>query len=405
MNLPASAQPDGKDRTLILLCIAAIVIGATPIALSCAPLPTFDFFRANPGLRAVGQILLLATVTFGIYLVAQWDSDKGPAKIARYVGFALLAAVLTDVHYFTVDNGHMRWQIEQYGQILAHNCHPPDQYRFLPQGTLWWLTLGNGDFVASCLAYRFFFTFLVCLSIYKFARLFLNSRDAILVVFAYAAFYPLSTRYYFGNLLDPMSHAVMIAGLRYCWLQKFWCFFWLLVLGVCIKETMLLLVPCYLLMNPGKNSWRNWHQLKCVGLLAIAGICVFLACRLPFDFNASFQSLNRTPEIMLYANLGLAPAQIGSIVSVFQRYLHPVLFIFMWLPLILWRRRWLPAPLFWSSIYFSLAMYLVNLFFGWNYESRNFIPALIVLVVCTVIIVNRFLEQDKPSSTRPQAAE
>jgi hypothetical protein len=71
--------------------------------------------------------------------------------------------------------------------------------------------------------------------------------------------------------------------------------------------------------------------------------------------------------------------------------LHPVLFIFMWLPLIIWRRTLLPSSLFWTSLYLAAALYATNLCFGWNYESRNFVPALVVLLVGTMTIVNSLL--------------
>lgn len=401
-----SKEAKGTDSTLILLCLGAILLGATPVALSLAPLPTFDFFRAHPAWQIPGLLLLLGTVAGGIVLAARLDSDAGPAKTVRYAGFVLVAALLTDLHYFTVDVTHLRWQIEQYGQVLAHTCHPPDQYRFLPQGTLWWLVLGNGNFLLSYLAYRFFFTWLVCLSIYKFARLYLPSRDAVLAVLIYAAFYPLSTRYYFGNLLDPMSHAAMITTLRFCQLRGFWCVFWLFILGVFIKETTLLLALCFLLMAGGNAAWRDRRQWQHVLLLGAAGIAVFLLCRLPFGFEATTQSLNRTPSLMIQANLGLPGALVGSIVPVYQRYLHPALFLFMWLPLIVWRRAWLPGPLFRTALYLALTVYATNLLFGWNYESRNFIPAFVPLVVCTLLIVPRLVggpgEADATGS-EPQA--
>jgi hypothetical protein len=59
----------------------------------------------------------------------------------------------------------------------------------------------------------------------------------------------------------------------------------------------------------------------------------------------------------------------------------------MWLPLVAWRRRLLPPALFRTSLYLAAALYVTNLCFGWNYESRNFVPGLVVLLVCTVFIV------------------
>ncbi len=378
---------------VILVCVLWIVFGASPILFSSPPLPTFSFFTNHPGLQMAGKALLvtvLAIITGGIW---RYDPESARAKTIRYCGFALLAALLTDHHFHHVDHFAMGWQIEQYGGILMHNYPPPDQYRFLPQGTLWWLALSNGDFVFSYLAYRFFFTFLLCQAIYRLARPYLSPQNSILIVFLYGVFYPLSTRYYYGNLLDPMSHLVMVTAFYYCWQRKFWSFFWLFVLGIFIKETMLLLAPCYYLMNLKTTrllAARNWQQII---LLGLAGMAVFFACRLPFHFGYSFESLNRTPEWMIYANLGMARAKVTHTVSVFERYLHPVLFLFMWLPLILWQRRRLPAPLFWTSLYLAAGLYATNLCFGWNHESRNFIPGLVLLLISTMIILDGWVTE------------
>ena len=75
---------------------------------------------------------------------------------------------------------------------------------------------------------------------------------------------------------------------------------------------------------------------------------------------------------MVYSNFGLAGAWIRSNVPIFQTYLHPILFIFMWLPLIVWRRKWLPRSLFWTAWYLAVSFYLTNLCFSWNHGSRNF---------------------------------
>ena len=376
-----------------------MVFGTSPILFACPPAPTHSFFNENPGWQMLGRVFLAVIIAMAVLVTGRLDPEKGAAKVIRCCGFVLLAALLTDLHFFTVDVFNIRWQLDQYNGILNHTCQPPDQYRFLPQGTLWWMILGNGDFVFSYLAYRFFFTFLVCQSIYLFGRLYLTPRDAVIVVLLYAAFYPLSTRYYYGNLLDPMSHAVMLATLTCCQRRQSWQMFWLFVLGMFIKETMLLIIPCYYLMNSETFRFRDSRVLGRLALLAVAGLVVFLACRIPFHFNYDFKTLNRTTELMAYSNLGLARGQTQSTVSVFQRYLHPILFIFMWLPLIVWRRKMLPRSLFWTALYLAVAFYLTNLCFGWNYESRNFVPALIFLLVCTMLIVNRLIEAKPPRPT------
>jgi hypothetical protein len=347
----------------------------------------------------LGRVFLSVLIVAAVIVTGRLDGERGVAKVMRYCGFVLLAVLLTELHFHVVDRGpQLIWQIDQYNGIFQHTYQPPDQYRFLPQGTLWWMILGNGDFVFSMLCYRFFFTFLVCQCAYTLARSFLAPRDSLMVVLVYTLFYPLSTRYYYGNMLDPMSHTVILAALIYCQRRQFWPMFWLFVLGMFIKETMLLIVPCYYLMNSETFRLRDFDILWRLALLVIAGLGVFLACRMPFHFNYDFNTLNGTSEWMVYANLGLAGSQAQSEFSVFQRYLHPLLFIFVWLPLIVWQRKMLPRSLFRTALYLAAAFYLTNLCFGWNYESRNFVPALIFLLVCTLVIVNRLIETGPPGA-------
>jgi hypothetical protein len=399
----ADGTTGNHDRAVILICAGLIVLGASPILLSLEPAPSVAFFSTHPAWQMVGRLFLLAVVAGAIFLTFRLDGERGPAKLARFCGFVLIAALLTDLHYFTRDVVTLSWQADQFNTILRHTCWPPDQYRFLPQGILWWMAAGNADFLFSYLAYRFLFTFLVCQAIYKFAREYLSPRDAVLAVLVYGAFYPLSTRYYNGNLLDPMSHATFMAALTCCHRRAFWLLFWFFALGMFIKETVLVVIPCYYLMNLETFRLRDAQLRTRLALLFITGVALFLACRIPFHFNYDFKSLNRTNTWTLNANLGLPGAKQYSSVPIFERHLHPILFIFMWLPLIIWRRDLLPRSLFWTALYFAGAIYLTNVLFGWNYESRNFVPVLVVLVVCTLMIVNRLIELDSNRQSKAAA--
>jgi hypothetical protein len=394
-STPTGAAQPTQFPFLVVACIGLIVLGVSPIAFSADPAPTFQFFCESPGLQYAGRVFLLAVTGGLVLLVARLDPDEGTGKIIRLCGFALLAALLTDLHFHTRDIYNLEWQVEQYNGILRHRYPAPDQYRFLPQGTLWWMLLSNGDFVFSYVVYRFLFTFLACQSFYTFARLYLIRRDAVIVVLLYAAFYPLSTRYYNGNLLDPMSHAVMLAILTCCHRGQFARVFWLFVLGVFIKETTLLLAPCYFLANLESLRTRDYRIGLRVALLGLAGLIVFLACRIPFAFNFDFRTLNRTNGWMIASNLGLASGGAVSTVSVFQRYLHPLVFIFMWLPVVVMGRKRLPRSLFWTTIYLAAGIYGSNLCFGWNYESRNFVPVLILMLVCSLVIANSLSAEDR----------
>ncbi|MDR3457402.1 MAG: hypothetical protein P4N60_08150 [Verrucomicrobiae bacterium] len=387
-----------KIPVIGLIAILWIVFGSAPVLFSCPPMPTLDYFGAHPLSQLLGMDVLVTLLAGVTMLALKADSGGDRAKVVRYFGFALLAGLLTDIHYDMVDRFYVHWQINQFNDIFTHTCLPPDQYRFLSQGTLWWMTLITGDFQFSYMIFRFFFTFLLCQAIFRLARSYLPPVHAVLVVFIYGGFYTLSTRYYFGNLLDPMSHLVMLTALYYCRQRQFWTFFWLFILGVFIKETMLLLAPCYYLMNLENARLRERQNVQRMLLLGAVGLLVFFACRLPFHFNFDFKTLNRTPGSMIYANLGIGHPQINSPVSIYMRYAHPFLFLFMWLPVLIWGRRRLPASLFWTGIYLALALYVVNTLFGWNYESRNFVPGLVVLLIGTMIVLTGWAAE-KPAPT------
>jgi len=403
MPQTGASAVDAKNRAAacIFICMGLIVFGSVPIVSSSLPAPTLSFFETSPGWQMMGRLFLGLVVAGAIVLTASLDTDRGPQKLARYGGFILVAALLTDIHYHTVDVVHLHWQTDQYDRVLLHTDQAPDQYRFLPQGILWWMILGNGDFIFSYLLYRFFFTLLVCKFAYDLARHFLTSSQAFIVVLLYALFYPLSTRYYSGNLLDPMTHAAILAALICCRRQQAGVALAVFVLGMFIKETMFLIFPCYYLMNLDTFRLRDPRRLGQLALFGAVGILVFFACRIPFHFHYDFQSLNRTSGLMVYSNLGIPGAWIDSAVPVYQRILHPILFLFMWLPLIVWKRKWLPRPLFWTAIYLAASFYAINLCFGWNYESRNFIPPLIFLLICTLIILTRLTEAEPPGKSQP----
>jgi hypothetical protein len=392
---PVNAERLRNFPSIIHICIGWIILGAFPIISFCQPVPPLFFFNSHPTAQLAGKALLVLLLVAAGFFIWRRDGEKGRAKLVRYAGFALLAGLLTDLHYDRVDNSSIVWQLEQFLGILKHTYAAPDQYRFLSQGTLWWMTLTNGDFVFSYVLFRFFFTFLLCLAIYRLARCYLAPQPAVMIVFLYGAFYPMSTRLYFGNLLDPMSHLVMFSALYYARQKRFWEFFWLFVLGVFVKETMLLLAPCYWLMNlEGTRLWEKQNLQRLV-LLGVTGMMVFFACRLPFNFNYDFQTLNRTPESMIYANLGIGSAMAASTVPLVWRYVHPLVFLFMWWPLLIWQRRRLPPSLLWTSLYLAIALFATNTMFGWNHESRNFVPGLVLLLIGTMMILIDWMSEEK----------
>jgi len=373
------------DKAVVAGSILLIIIGTLPVLFKYPPAPSHKLFSQVPPLGLMAKVLIGICFIAMLFLIGKLDSTQAPDKFFLYSGLLVLSFLLTDLHFYITDIYRPKWQADQYIRILAGTYGPPHQYRFLPHGILWWLVLFSGDFLFSYLSYRFLFTFAVCLALYKLSRLYNSHKDSLIVVLAYAVFYPLSILYYYGNLLDPMFHCVFILTLMYCQKKKFWQVFSLLALGMFVKETVILAVPCYCLLNI--ELLHLIRKKVFLQMFCLFGWCLFLflLCRIPFNFRYSLEGLNGTEQLMILSNLGFSGGM--------ARHLHPVLFIFMWVPILIWKRKFLSCSLFYTSIYLAVSIYLTNLCFGWNYESRNFIPALSMLLVSTAVVFNQKTNQ------------
>lgn len=319
-------------------CILLVFMGVLPVLFSFAPAPSLRLFWESPVLKFTGKTLVLLFLLGIIFLIAKLDSVRMPMKFFLYAGLLLLSFFLTDLHYCTVDSRRLQWQASQYVNILAGQEGIPHQYRFLPQGILWWMVLFSGDFLFAYYIYRLFFTFAVCLSLYKLSRMYNPHEGSLIVVLLYAIFYPLSIRYYYGNLLDPMFHFIFILALIYCQKRKMLEVFFLVTMGMFVKETVILVVPCYYLLNMELlHSVRRKTILK-LGLLVGWCLLLFLACRIPFGFHYNIKTINGMEQLMILSNLGRPGGLEG--------YLHPILFIFMWIPILIFYRKFLSRSLF-----------------------------------------------------------
>ena len=197
----------------------------------------------------------------------------------------------------------------------------------------------------------------------------------------YALYYPLSIWYYYGQIIDPLFHFLFVLGMLFCLERRPVLLLLILLPGMLTKESIILVVPLLYLFHPSRST-----LLQSAALIALC-LALFVFVWLLFGFDASYQSINGTVQSMVWSNLGFPHGSAISSVSVFQRYLHPLLFIGIWLAVICFFRKQLPRPLFFSCIYLAVSVFTTNLVFGWNYESRNFVPALVLLLPAVAMIV------------------
>jgi hypothetical protein len=363
--------------------------------LSLSPLLVIVAKRDAGGIRAVDFLQpsssavvawgskagVLLTMVLAVALRAWADRRDEPQPVLLFLFLAVLAGGMVVCHWLLVDRSCESWQREAYLSILNREAGAPHQFRALPYGfvrLLEWLT---GDWVFSCLAYRWFFSFWFAWGYYHFARLFLSPAPAFAALLQLPIFYPLSIMFYMGQLTDPLSHALFVLALIYVVQDRWIALAVALALGILAKETVLLVVPAY-----WACTWRQgWSGVLRTAVLGAACMAAFLAARLPLGWHLSHDSINGTETWMIGSNLGITyePLGIGisyvSTVPVYENYLQPWIFIAPFLPFIWlgWRRvdRRLKA------LFLTLTplLLLSNLCFGWMYESRNYMPLLPLL--------------------------
>jgi hypothetical protein len=178
----------------------------------------------------------------------------------------------------------------------------------------------------------------------------------------------------------------------YCQKRKMPEFFFLITMGMFVKETIVLVVPCYYLLNMELPAEMRKKMFVKLSLLAGWCLAMFLACRIPFGFAFSNKTLNGVAELMILKNLRFS-RWVVDWTTVLILYMHPILFIFMWIGVLIFYRKFISRPLFYTTLYLAAAIYLTNLCFGWNYESRNFIPAFCMIIVSTIFVFNRIKQR------------
>jgi hypothetical protein len=399
-----------------VLVVAAVA--SAPLLLERRPVSYIGLFPTPTLTRPKACVALALLLPIGLWLWADRRALRRP--ILAGCALVLLAGLMTGVHavevdqaYFTVPtsaNGRPNtqivpyardWQLYLYLAVFNNWTEPyrgggtlPHIYRPLPYGFTRVLEWASGDWWFARPAYRWFFNFWLLWAAYRFVLLFTTPARAWLAVGILLALYPLSIYYYWGQLTDPMSHALFLLGLIYIVEDNLPGLFVAVVAGVLAKETAGLLAVAYLAVH-----WRKgrpaFYKAAAVGVGAVAA---FLAARLPLGWRPGSGPIHSISGLMITANLGIGTPLTPSSVPLNRRYLHVFLFIGVFIPLIVLRWRRTDPRL--KTLYLSLTplVFLSSLLFSWLHESRNFVPLLpieaaIILAPAAPVVATRKLGQ------------
>ena len=372
-----------------------------PLCVGARPIQWYaPYSSENLGWAMKGLVVFLLLIPIAVR--EGFDRETEPQAVSLTSLFLLLSGLMTACNGWLVDWNNESWQRQLYLDIFNHGTDQsglriPHQYRPLPYGFVRSLEWVTGDWWFACIAYRWYFTFWFVWGAHRFARLFLRPRWALLTLIPLVALYPLSVRYYWGQLTDPLSHALFALSLIYI-IQDRWVVLALsLVLGVLAKETAVLLTVSYFACH-----WRNfWPALSRTAVMGAGCAAAYFAVWLRAQREAwllaqrevGYESINGT-GLMIGTNLGIGDPSASSFVPLYENYLQPLLFVGLFLPVIIWRWRIIDGRLRAICVTLVPLLLLSNLCFGWMYESRNYMP----LVPLLATMAAQALTQSRPEN-------
>jgi hypothetical protein len=420
-----------RDTRLCLLGLGLLAL-TTLVPLWFLESRPVDFIGPLDPLRAAAGYALVATALLGTVLFrALRDRRDSPSGAWVTLGLAGVAAVLTLLHWLEVDRNpaHAEWQREMYLGVFNGDASIPHRFRPLPYGFARLLERLTGDWFFSCLAYRWFFTFWFLWACYRLARRFHAPGRALLTVVPVVLLYPLAVMRYWGQLADPINHALFVLGMLCILEQRPVTLAAILFLGVLSKETIGLLVPAYFACwwkrdvrgryaeqrgrprtreagryaeqrgRPRTLNLEGWLATLALGLASVAA---FLLAR-P-GWRPGYGNINGTTGLMFGTNLGLGEpiARLG--VPLYENYLHLLLFVGVFVPFLAYRWRAIDTHLRLLCLTVVPLVLLSNLAFGWAYESRNYLP-LVPLLATAAMPETRSSKDQTPNSKLQTAGE
>jgi hypothetical protein len=355
---------------LVALGLGLIALVSLP-PLVGEPLP-IDFLQPAETAGWAGKLLIVLLMATAVAAAALTTRTEDRWSAASVAGAAILAALMTAWHWYRLDSDPFKanWQRGLYLDILNHRTVAPHLYRTLPFGFTRTLERLTGDWLFSCVAYRWFFTFWFVWGSYRFARLFYGQGLALLTMVPLVVLYPLSVQYYWGQLTDPLSHALFVFSLIWLIQDRWLLLAAALALGVMAKETVVLVVLSYFVCY----LRQGWPALIKTSVLGLACAGAFLATRLPLGWQLSNSNINGTDALMIGTNLGLGEPLYNAAAPLYENYLHPLWFVGAFVPPIAWSWRRLDYRLRVLLLTLTPTLLLSNLCFSWMYESRNYMP-------------------------------
>jgi hypothetical protein len=385
--MPLQNVPGSDSRRTNWLVVMLVLI-----ALAIALLPVVFHLPAPPS-QGAGIIFVYLPAILAV--IACYTFDRTFSKREKVealflcIAFAFLSTYLHGWlvglgRYFPFPN--LSWQLLLQNSVIDLRPEAlPHSYRFLPNSLVRLFEQVTGDFSLAQDSYRNLFGVLLFYSLYRFSRLFLRHGGSLFCLALWTVVFPVSFRYYAGQLTDPMSHLSFILAFIFIETEQFVYLLLTVMIGCLAKETIVAMAGYYAFFR-GRERSHIWKGI----ILALAALAVCVVARVWVLHG-----------ILNYKQIsGVTPDHVTANWKDYSRWLPGLLYtVGIFVPFIVagWRKS--PWTLRSLALYLFPVLFLSSLFFSWLREARNFMPLVAVL---TVLTVYHLVPGERAASRSPQ---
>ena len=218
--------------------------------------------------------------------------------------------------------------------------------------------------------------FFLLFSIYYYARIYHSHKKALLTVLLYASVFPISIRYYAGQLTDPLSHLSFVLSFIFLELNLFFYFATALFVGILAKESIVVMAVYFLIFRRKEKYWLpKTLFLFIVSAAIILSIRLWIVPAATTPFNDFFVLGNLRGKWLFF---------LSSNFGKYNQWVWQMLFtvgIFVPFLILAWKRS--NRNIRSLAVFILTVLLLSNIGFSWLHETRNLIPAVIPLALIT----------------------
>jgi hypothetical protein len=251
----------------------------------------------------------------------------------------------------------------------------PNTFRFLPNSMVRIGEFFTGDFVYARTIYWLTMMYLLLFSIYYYARIHCSHDKAFFTVLLYACVFPVSIRYYAGQLTDPLSHLSFVLSFIFLELNLFFAFVTALSIGILAKESIVVMVVYYFLFKRKEQRWfakSSFAFLVCAAIVLCIRLLIVPSAGMPLN---DFFVLGNMDKWMFYFS-----ANFGD----YGKWVWQMVFtVGMFIPFLILAWKSAPRNARNLSVFLFAILLFSNMTFSWLKETRNLIPAVIPMALIT----------------------